>query len=45
MPLEFETCYRAMLTRDSRFDGLFFTGLSGMGRHGYDGCRGAAPDS
>jgi AraC family transcriptional regulator of adaptative response / DNA-3-methyladenine glycosylase II len=28
MQLDHETCYRALATRDARFDGLFFTGVT-----------------
>jgi len=31
MPLDAATCYRALQTRDARFDGRFFTGVSSTG--------------
>src|SRR5262245_49598008 len=31
MELEHESCYRALLTRDARFDGVFFVGVTTTG--------------
>lgn len=31
MQFDFDTCYRAIKNRDSRYDGLFFTGVSSTG--------------
>ena len=39
MALEFETCYRALRTRDRRFDGRFFTGVTSTGVY----CRPVCP--
>jgi AraC family transcriptional regulator of adaptative response / DNA-3-methyladenine glycosylase II len=38
-PLDPELCYRALLTRDARFDGRFFTGVSTTGIY----CRPVCP--
>ena len=39
MRLDFDTCYRALLARDPRFDGRFFTGVSSTGIY----CRPICP--
>jgi AraC family transcriptional regulator of adaptative response / DNA-3-methyladenine glycosylase II len=39
MTLDFDTCYRALLARDPRFDGLFFTGVTSTGIY----CRPVCP--
>lgn len=39
MTLEFDTCYRAVLARDPRFDGRFFTGVTSTGIY----CRPICP--
>jgi AraC family transcriptional regulator of adaptative response / DNA-3-methyladenine glycosylase II len=38
-PLDPEICYRALLTRDARFDGRFFTGVRTTGIY----CRPVCP--
>lgn len=38
-----ETCYRAMLAHDARFDGCFFTGVSSTGVYCRPVCRVKAP--
>jgi AraC family transcriptional regulator of adaptative response / DNA-3-methyladenine glycosylase II len=39
MMLDFDTCYRAVVARDSRFDGRFFTGVTSTGIY----CRPICP--
>ena len=39
MTLDFDTCYRAVLARDPRFDGRFFTGVTSTGIY----CRPICP--
>ncbi|RKR03400.1 DNA-3-methyladenine glycosylase II [Kushneria sinocarnis] len=39
MNLDFETCYQAMLSRDRRFDGWFFTGVTTTGIYCRPVCR------
>jgi AraC family transcriptional regulator of adaptative response / DNA-3-methyladenine glycosylase II len=39
MTLDFDTCYRAVLARDPRFDGRFFTGVTSTGIY----CRSVCP--
>jgi AraC family transcriptional regulator of adaptative response / DNA-3-methyladenine glycosylase II len=39
MTLDFDTCYRAVLARDPRFDGRFFTGVTSTGIY----CRPVCP--
>jgi AraC family transcriptional regulator, regulatory protein of adaptative response / DNA-3-methyladenine glycosylase II len=39
MTLDFDTCYRAVLARDARFDGRFFTGVTSTGIY----CRPICP--
>ena len=39
MALDFDTCYRAVVARDSRFDGRFFTGVTSTGIY----CRPICP--
>lgn len=39
MTLDFDTCYRAVLARDTRFDGRFFTGVTSTGIY----CRPICP--
>jgi AraC family transcriptional regulator of adaptative response / DNA-3-methyladenine glycosylase II len=39
MPLNPETCYRALVARDARFDGLFYTGVTTTGVY----CRPICP--
>jgi AraC family transcriptional regulator, regulatory protein of adaptative response / DNA-3-methyladenine glycosylase II len=39
MALEFDTCYRAVVARDPRFDGRFFTGVTSTGIY----CRPICP--
>ena len=39
MALDFDTCYRAVLARDPRFDGRFFTGVTSTGIY----CRPICP--
>lgn len=39
MDLDQETCYQALLARDTRFDGVFFTGVSSTGIY----CRPVCP--
>ena len=39
MTLDFDTCYRALLARDPRFDGRFFTGVTSTGVY----CRPICP--
>ena len=39
MTLDFDTCYRAVVARDPRFDGRFFTGVTSTGIY----CRPICP--
>ena len=39
MTLDFDTCYRAVVSRDPRFDGRFFTGVTSTGIY----CRPVCP--
>src|SRR5882762_6539060 len=39
MALDFDTCYRAVVARDPRFDGRFFTGVTSTGIY----CRPICP--
>ena len=38
-----DACYRALLARDARFDGCFFTGVSSTGIYCRPVCRARAP--
>lgn len=39
LPLDFEVCYRAVCSRDARFDGQFFTAVTSTGIY----CRPICP--
>ncbi|MBV8818939.1 MAG: helix-turn-helix domain-containing protein, partial [Acidobacteriaceae bacterium] len=43
MPLDPETCYRALLAHDSRFDGCFFVGVTSTGIYCRPICRVKTP--
>ena len=45
MELDHETCYRALLARDARFDGLFFVGVKTTGIYCRPVCTARTPGS
>ena len=42
-PLDSDACYRALLARDARFDGLFFVGVTTTGIYCRPVCRARLP--
>ncbi|HLV57594.1 MAG TPA: AlkA N-terminal domain-containing protein [Natronosporangium sp.] len=44
MELDFEWCYRAVESRDSRFDGWFYTGVTSTGIYCRPSCPARTPD-
>ncbi|MCB1017719.1 MAG: DNA-3-methyladenine glycosylase 2 family protein, partial [Acidimicrobiales bacterium] len=43
MPLDFERCYRAVQSRDPRFDGWFFTAVRSTGIYCRPSCPAVTP--
>lgn len=44
-PLDFASCYRALTARDSRFDGVFFTGVKSTGIYCRPVCSAKTPQA